>query len=105
MNYRRKANIVLGSVFLIFIAAAWLRHLWPNHQGIYFFFFVSEASLVGGLADWFAVTALFRKPLGWPYHTALIPRNRDKLIMGVSKMVQAKTSPEIFVRGFHSHNA
>ncbi|WP_027092504.1 DUF445 domain-containing protein [Cohnella thermotolerans] len=40
-----------------------------------------EAGLVGGLADWFAVTALFRRPLGLPIpHTALLPRNRDKVV-------------------------
>ncbi|WP_179233052.1 DUF445 domain-containing protein [Paenibacillus rigui] len=39
-----------------------------------------EAGLVGGLADWFAVTALFRHPLGIPIpHTALLPKNRDKV--------------------------
>jgi uncharacterized membrane-anchored protein YjiN (DUF445 family) len=39
-----------------------------------------EAGLVGGLADWFAVTALFRHPLGIPIpHTALLPRNREKV--------------------------
>ena len=105
MNYRRKANIVLGSVFLIFVVAAWLRHIWPTHQGIHFFFFVSEASLVGGIADWFAVTALFRKPLGWPYHTALIPRNRDKMIEGITGMVQNELLSEELLRnkieGFH----
>lgn len=98
MNYRRKANMVLGSVFLIFVGAAWLRYIWPAHQGIYFFFFVSEASLVGGIADWFAVTALFRKPLGWPYHTALIPRNRDKMIEGITGMVQNDLLSEALLR-------
>jgi uncharacterized membrane-anchored protein YjiN (DUF445 family) len=40
----------------------------------------SEAALIGGLADWFAVTALFRRPLGLPIpHTALIPRNKDRI--------------------------
>ncbi len=40
----------------------------------------SEAGIVGGLADWFAVTALFRHPLGVPVpHTALIPRNKDRI--------------------------
>lgn len=40
----------------------------------------SEAALIGGLADWFAVTALFRRPLGLPIpHTGLIPRNQDRI--------------------------
>jgi len=39
-----------------------------------------EAAMVGGLADWFAVTALFRRPLGLPIpHTAIIPRNKDRI--------------------------
>ena len=40
----------------------------------------AEAALVGGLADWFAVTALFRHPLGIPIpHTAIVPRNKDRI--------------------------
>ena len=43
-----------------------------------------EAGLVGGLADWFAVTALFRHPLGLPIpHTALLPKNRDRMVNGL----------------------
>ncbi|MCH4893881.1 MULTISPECIES: DUF445 domain-containing protein [unclassified Sphingomonas] len=40
----------------------------------------AEAAMVGGLADWFAVTALFRRPLGLPIpHTAIVPRNKDRI--------------------------
>jgi uncharacterized membrane-anchored protein YjiN (DUF445 family) len=40
----------------------------------------SEAAMVGGLADWFAVTALFRHPLGLPIpHTAIVPANKDRI--------------------------
>jgi uncharacterized membrane-anchored protein YjiN (DUF445 family) len=46
-----------------------------------------EAALVGGLADWFAVVALFRKPLGFPFHTAIVPRNRAKIAAQVSRLV------------------
>ena len=36
--------------------------------------------MVGGMADWFAVTALFRHPLGLPIpHTAIVPRNKDRI--------------------------
>ena len=39
---------------------------------------ICEAAMVGALADWFAVTALFRHPLGLPIpHTAIIPRNKE----------------------------
>ena len=49
---------------------------------------VGEAGVVGGLADWFAVTALFRRPLGLPIpHTALIPANWELLARRVGTMV------------------
>ena len=45
----------------------------------------AEAALVGGLADWFAVTALFRQPLGLPIpHTAILPRNKDRIGEGLA---------------------
>jgi uncharacterized membrane-anchored protein YjiN (DUF445 family) len=48
----------------------------------------AEAALVGGLADWFAVTALFRRPLGLPIpHTAIIPRNKDRIGEGLGQFV------------------
>ena len=51
----------------------------------------AEAAVVGGLADWFAVTALFRRPLGLPIpHTAIIPRKKDELGVGLGKFVEQK---------------
>jgi uncharacterized membrane-anchored protein YjiN (DUF445 family) len=48
-----------------------------------------EAGLVGGLADWFAVTALFRHPLGIPIpHTALLPKNRSKITQKIISMLE-----------------
>ncbi|MGM0902789.1 MAG: DUF445 domain-containing protein [Bacillota bacterium] len=48
-----------------------------------------EAGLVGGLADWFAVTALFRHPLGIPIpHTALLPKNRERLTQALVRMLE-----------------
>src|SRR4029453_13089100 len=49
---------------------------------------IAEAGVVGGLADWFAVTAIFRRPLGLPIpHTALIPRNWEQMAARVGSMV------------------
>jgi len=90
MNYHRKANITLAVVFLCFLGAAVLKHFKPDIFGIRLIVSVTEAALVGGVADWFAVTAIFRKPLGWGYHTALIPRNREKVIEGVASIVQTE---------------
>lgn len=48
----------------------------------------ADAGLVGGLADWFAVTALFRHPLGLPIpHTALVPRQKDQLARSLGDFV------------------
>ncbi len=45
------------------------------------------AAMIGGFADWYGITALFRKPLGIPYRTEIIPRNREKIFDGLSSMV------------------
>src|SRR5437899_10385169 len=48
----------------------------------------AEAAVVGGLADWFAVTAVFRRPLGLPIpHTAIVPRNKDRIGEGLGAFV------------------
>ncbi|WP_419882007.1 DUF445 domain-containing protein [Peribacillus sp. B-H-3] len=48
-----------------------------------------EAGLVGGLADWFAVTALFRRPFGLPIpHTALLPKNRKTIISKLISLIE-----------------
>src|SRR6476660_4195407 len=48
-----------------------------------------EAGVVGGLADWFAVTALFRHPLGIPIpHTALLPKNREKVTLALISVIE-----------------
>lgn len=49
----------------------------------------AEAGMVGGLADWFAVTALFRHPLGLPIpHTAIIPKNKDRIGEALASFLQ-----------------
>src|SRR5215467_10923029 len=57
----------------------------------------AEAALVGGLADWFAVTALFRQPLGLPIpHTAILPKNKDRIGEGIATFLEHNfLTPEI----------
>jgi uncharacterized membrane-anchored protein YjiN (DUF445 family) len=96
MPYKQTANLILALVFMLFVSAAIWKYFQPQLFGVRFYYFVCEAALIGGLADWFAVTALFRKPLNWPYHTALIPRNREKVIDAVVNMVQQDLlNPEV----------
>jgi uncharacterized membrane-anchored protein YjiN (DUF445 family) len=66
--------VAMAALFLL--ANAWDEaHPWLGFVKAF-----AEAAMVGGLADWFAVTALFRRPLGLPIpHTAIIPRNKDRI--------------------------
>ena len=74
---RALATAMLAGMAAVFIAATRLDHLHPAWGFVRAF---AEAGLVGGIADWFAVTALFRHPLGLPIpHTAIIPRNKDRI--------------------------
>jgi uncharacterized membrane-anchored protein YjiN (DUF445 family) len=59
----------------------------------------AKAGLVGGLADWFAVTALFRRPLGLPIpHTAIIPNQKDRLGRGLGRFIAGHVFTENEVR-------
>src|SRR5215216_4695189 len=59
----------------------------------------AEASMVGAIADWFAVTALFKHPLGLPVpHTAIIPRRKDELGRGLEEFVGENFLQEAVIR-------
>ena len=74
---RATATGMLVLIAAIFVTAHSLRE---SHPAWGFVAAFSEAAMVGGLADWFAVTALFRHPLGLPIpHTAIVPRNKDRI--------------------------
>ena len=83
-----KANTALLTSFFCFLISLYLHLTIPSTLWTDGLLMVSEAALVGGVADWFAVTALFRKPLGFPYHTAILPRRRDSFIQAIVIMVQ-----------------
>jgi len=60
---------------------------------------IAEAGIVGGLADWFAVTAIFRRPLGLPIpHAGLIPRNWELMAERVGVMVGSRVLTKQYVR-------
>lgn len=81
---KHKANLALGIVTLGFFAGFPFRHTFFG--GL--ITSACEAAMVGGLADWFAVTALFRRPLGIPFRTELIPRNREKIFRAIRDLVE-----------------
>lgn len=87
MHNRSKANIILVSVLILFIITMIIKFIYSGSFLAGLLSFVAESALVGGIADWFAVTALFKKPLGFSWHTAIIPNNRVRIIEKISEMV------------------
>ena len=74
---KRRATGLLAVAAVIFLIAAWFE---PQYPWLAWVRAGSEAGMVGGLADWFAVTALFRHPLGIPIpHTAIIPTRKERI--------------------------
>jgi uncharacterized membrane-anchored protein YjiN (DUF445 family) len=84
---KRAATGLLAVALVVFIVARWLE---PSYPWLGFVRATAEASLVGGLADWFAVTALFRRPLGLPIpHTAIIQTQKDRIGQVLANFVQS----------------
>ena len=100
---RRMRFIATG--LLVAMAAVYLaaRHYEPLYPAAGFVRAFAEAAMVGGLADWFAVTALFRHPLGLPIpHTAIIPRNKDRIATALANFLRDNfLVPSVVARRMH----
>ena len=79
----------------VVFVVAWL--LEPAHPWLGYVRATAEAGMVGGVADWFAITALFRHPLNLPIpHTAIIPQRKDRIGRSLGNFVQNNfLSPEV----------
>jgi uncharacterized membrane-anchored protein YjiN (DUF445 family) len=83
---KRRATALLGAVTVVFVVvtvvggdAAWVGYVQAT----------AEAAMIGGLADWFAVTALFRHPLGVPIpHTAIVAARKDSFATTLGEFIQ-----------------
>ncbi|GJG85153.1 hypothetical protein tb265_03340 [Gemmatimonadetes bacterium T265] len=83
---QRRATGLLVAAAVLFVAARAFEvaHPWVGYLRAF-----AEAAMVGGLADWFAVTALFRHPLGIPIpHTAIVPSRKDRIGRSLGRFVQ-----------------
>ncbi|HEY3605522.1 MAG TPA: DUF445 domain-containing protein [Sporichthyaceae bacterium] len=79
------AGGLLGVASILYLASFAL----PDNQAAGYLRAATEAGMVGGLADWFAVTALFRHPLGLKIpHTALVPRKKDDIATKLGEFVE-----------------
>lgn len=97
------ATGLLTVVALVYVLATWAEHTgaggWAGYVAA-----AAEAGMVGALADWFAVTALFRRPLGLPIpHTAIIPTKKDQLGVSLGEFVGENfLSPEVVKARLHA---
>jgi uncharacterized membrane-anchored protein YjiN (DUF445 family) len=83
---KRRATGLLVAFTGLFIASRLLESRYPWLGVVRA---ISEAAMVGGLADWFAVTALFRQPMGLPIpHTAIVPTRKDRIGRSLGNFVQ-----------------
>jgi uncharacterized membrane-anchored protein YjiN (DUF445 family) len=91
---KRRATGLLVVMGLIFVAASVFE---PQHAWLGYIRATAEAAMVGGVADWFAITALFRHPLNIPIpHTAIIPNRKDRIGRSLGNFVQNNfLSPEV----------
>ena len=83
---KRRASALLIAAAVVYVVA---RVIEKHHPAIGYLRATAEAAMVGGVADWFAVTALFRHPLGLPIpHTAIVPNRKDQIGESLGEFVQ-----------------
>lgn len=97
-NTKNTANICLAFAFLVYVVTEIIKTVY-NIPHLNYIIAFSEAAMVGGVADWFAVTALFRHPFGLKIpHTAIIPKNKNKIGGNLSNFVRENFLSEDYVR-------
>ncbi|MBB3989957.1 uncharacterized membrane-anchored protein YjiN (DUF445 family) [Croceicoccus naphthovorans] len=105
---RAKTMRRVATGLLLLMAAVFLvsRQYVGLHPGVGYVMAFAEAAMVGALADWFAVTALFRRPLGLPIpHTAIIPTNKDRIADTMAGFLRANfLTPQVVARRLHGMN-
>src|SRR6476661_6394714 len=80
------ATLVLAGTLALFVIA---KALLPVHPSFGFVAAFAEAATIGGLADWYAVVALFKRPLGLPIpHTAIIPANQNRIADNLGHFIE-----------------
>ncbi len=83
---RAFATALLAGMGVVYVVTTWYSSPTPYVGALRAF---AEAALVGGLADWFAVTALFRRPLGLPIpHTAIVPARKNEIGRALARFIR-----------------
>ena len=101
---RRTATCLLAfMIALLFVCVAWQA----DHPWLAWLRAFAEAGTVGAIADWYAVVALFRHPLGLRIpHTAIIPRNQRRIAESLGNFVEENfLTPELIIGRLSGHDA
>ena len=88
---RQAGGLLLAAVLLFIVSVLFVQ----RHPALGYLKAFAEAATVGALADWFAVTALFRHPLGLKIpHTAILPRNQNRIADELGRFIETNFLPE-----------
>jgi uncharacterized membrane-anchored protein YjiN (DUF445 family) len=86
---RRTKAVATGALLLCVAIFAAARIYQPDYPWLAFVAAFAEAATIGGLADWYAVVALFKRPLGLPIpHTAIIPENQTRIADNLGRFIE-----------------
>lgn len=94
-----RRNRLIATALLVAMAGLFIATTLVREPGFWILLVraTAEAAVIGALADWFAVTAIFRQPLGLPIpHTAIVPKNKDRIGEGMALFIEHNfLTPEI----------
>lgn len=98
MTMKRTADCTLAGIAVLFVLSLGLMRVVGEPVWLLAMQAMLEGAFVGGVADWFAVKALFDAPLGIRFHTRLVPRNRAKLLRAIADGVQNQVLSKRVIR-------
>lgn len=89
MRLRKSRRLATGLLLLAAVMFACSSYWLKSYPALGYVKAFAEAAMVGALADWFAVTALFRHPLGLPIpHTAILPKNQNRIAEELGRFIE-----------------
>jgi len=106
LGLRRMQRLTTGLLLAMLLLLGLSSALETAHPWLHWVRAAAEAGAVGAMADWYAVVALFRRPLGLPIpHSAIIPKNKDRIGASLGRFVEQNfLTPDNILRKLEPHN-